>query len=461
MKSLILVFFLGTILAQSSLAQSFIEMPTLSGAELLSKFLAKENEKVLVQYLERVAQLEQHIQINIKQFDIQLAQDSRPIFEQETYNELLKNKMVHDRLEQQILYVTRALLALEANKNESQSLLATKILTYSRNAWKKSAKENTNSRFLLQDLFFALKEDLAGSTNLPVNYRITQNIVEDMLMDEDDKAAIQKKLQFSLDTFLNPFVSDASDSASIPKEKTLTINTTSAPSLICPSAGPQGTISGDHFPKGVWAITFDDGPHQTYTEAIKKTFEEYKAKVSFFWLAQLTPSFPHIISDMKNLGFSLNTHSYSHANLPTLGEEGLQKEITLANKINANSYGFKPKFFRCPYGACGKSGGRIRQLIADDEQVHVFWNVDSLDWKDKDPDSIVRRVMTQFDSISKRSGGVILMHDIHPQSAAAIAKLLPILLKRGAQLDTIENIVGKNNELTGQSCPNNWSPYAK
>ena len=47
------------------------------------------------------------------------------------------------------------------------------------------------------------------------------------------------------------------------------------------------------------------------------------------------------------------------------------------------------------------------------------WSVDSLDWKAKDKKKIIEDVKT-----STHNQGIILMHDIHEQSAEA----LPILL---------------------------------
>ena len=81
--------------------------------------------------------------------------------------------------------------------------------------------------------------------------------------------------------------------------------------------------------------------------------------------------------------------------------------------------------------------------------IHVFWNVDSLDWKDKNPETILARVKKAMAAEKK---GIILFHDIHPQSVEA-SKLV---LKWSATLDgtpqaqrwvTIPEIV---NELNRQ-----------
>jgi peptidoglycan/xylan/chitin deacetylase (PgdA/CDA1 family) len=57
---------------------------------------------------------------------------------------------------------------------------------------------------------------------------------------------------------------------------------------------------------------------------------------------------------------------------------------------------------------------------------HFFWRVDSLDWQDHNPESIRDRVVTQMNAVKK---GIILFHDIHPQSAAAAKLMTDYFLK--------------------------------
>jgi peptidoglycan/xylan/chitin deacetylase (PgdA/CDA1 family) len=56
--------------------------------------------------------------------------------------------------------------------------------------------------------------------------------------------------------------------------------------------------------------------------------------------------------------------------------------------------------------------------------VHdFFWNVDTLDWKKRDPDTLLRYAFEQ----TKRTGrGIILFHDIHAQTVA----IMPAFLRK-------------------------------
>lgn len=187
-----------------------------------------------------------------------------------------------------------------------------------------------------------------------------------------------------------------------------------------PSPGPNGNIMGLSFPKNVWALTFDDGPNPKHTPEIIRNLNEQKVKATFFWLAENVIRYQSVVDLAKENGFARENHSWTHPQLPKLDDNKLQKEIIGSTEIETQYYGEKPRFFRCPYGA-GNSIPRIRKMIANTKLIHVFWNVDTLDWQDKDPDSIVERTKKQM---ATAGHGVILFHDVHPQSVIASKKLV-------------------------------------
>ena len=192
------------------------------------------------------------------------------------------------------------------------------------------------------------------------------------------------------------------------------------PPAIVPGAGPEGNINGSQFPPRTWALTFDDGPHETFTPQILANLGKLGKHVSFFWLIECLEKNPLLPRKAMELGHALENHSWSHENLDKADPQTLYKEIVKSSERDPDFYGEKPLFFRLPYGA-GLSNKTVRQMIAEQKMVHVFWNVDSLDWKDKDPNSILERVKKEM-ALAKR--GIVLFHDIHPQSVEASNLLL-------------------------------------
>jgi len=183
-----------------------------------------------------------------------------------------------------------------------------------------------------------------------------------------------------------------------------------------PSADGKGHITGNRFNNGFWAITFDDGPHPTHTQGMIDAMNSAGYEGTFFWLTQNMKLYPQIVAKAGTEGFKRGSHSYSHANLPKLGPKDLSHEINDASDGFKQVVGHFPTLFRCPYGACGGNNSKIRQLIADRKMMHVFWNVDSLDWQDKNAASIFQRVKKQMEVNGR---GIVLYHDIHPQSVKA------------------------------------------
>ncbi len=187
-----------------------------------------------------------------------------------------------------------------------------------------------------------------------------------------------------------------------------------------PSTGGSGNVMGLVFPKNVWALTYDDGPHPVHTPAIVKNLNELGIKATFFWLAENVVRYQSVIDLVGENKLPRENHSWSHPQLPKLDDVQLKHEIIESTAVDTKAYGEKPRFFRCPYGA-GNSVPRVRQMIADLNMIHVFWNVDTLDWQDKDPDSVKARAQKQMQAAGH---GVILFHDIHPQSVIASRKLV-------------------------------------
>ncbi len=209
-----------------------------------------------------------------------------------------------------------------------------------------------------------------------------------------------------------------------------------------PDPGPNGHVTGNRFPMGKWAFTFDDGPHPVHTLGMYNNLKSTGTIGTFFWLSQNIIKYPELVKQAGTLGFSRASHSYTHANLPTLAPAALNHEINDAITDFTRVVGAPPTMFRCPYGACGGNGSNIRQMIAGHGALEIFWNVDTLDWQDKNPASVFQRGKKQVDLLGR---GIILFHDIHPQSVIASKMLIDYI--KGSQKFSISSL----KELIGES----------
>ncbi len=219
------------------------------------------------------------------------------------------------------------------------------------------------------------------------------------------------------------------------------VRTPQALDTLEPDPGPNGHVTGNRFPKGKWALTFDDGPHPTHTQGVLDMLKATGVQATFFWLSQSLVKYPQYAKKAGDAGHSRASHSYSHQNLPTLKPAALNHEINEALDDFKKIVGQPATLFRCPYGACGGNGSKIRQMIAGRNALEIFWNVDTLDWQDKNPDSIFQRAKKQVDVLGR---GIILFHDIHPQSVVASKLLVEyIKSKPDSKIAPLKDLIGE------------------
>jgi peptidoglycan/xylan/chitin deacetylase (PgdA/CDA1 family) len=214
--------------------------------------------------------------------------------------------------------------------------------------------------------------------------------------------------------------------------------------IIFASAGSAGNITGRGFMPNTWSLTYDDGPGAKTTSTVLKNLQDRDQKASFFVLAKQVEALPTISKSLKDAGMDMALHSYTHAQLTKVGPVQLEREIGGAKAVVESKLGVKVKLFRLPYGA-GVSVASIRQKIAQHNMIHVFWNVDTLDWQDKNPTSIYNRSLKQMAAAGNK--GVILFHDIHPQSVTASTMLMDYFKTNAAKtkLCTVQEVVDALN----------------
>ncbi len=178
------------------------------------------------------------------------------------------------------------------------------------------------------------------------------------------------------------------------------------------------------------AITFDDGPHPRLTYELLDLLDQYDAKATFFMLGNRVKFYPNIVQEIAKRKHELGNHSYSHRSFTSLDFEDIMQEIGTTSDLIKEASGQYPTLLRPPYGS-------YNDLVKEATHLPiVLWNIDSLDWKIKNPDVIAQHVI-------KDAGPnkIILMHDIHKQSIEATKIILETLTQEGYKFVTISDIL--------------------
>ena len=177
---------------------------------------------------------------------------------------------------------------------------------------------------------------------------------------------------------------------------------------------------------GEVVLTFDDGPKPHSTPTILAALAAQCTSATFFMVGDMAAKHPELAREVAEQGNTIGTHTWSHLNLKRLPEDKMKQQIEAALTGVEKAAGVPvAPFFRYPYLSSSKAtiaylqSRNIAQFAID---------IDSLDWRSRNPSSIVHRVMSQLE---KRGRGIILLHDTYPTTAAAVPELLKELKAKG------------------------------
>lgn len=181
-------------------------------------------------------------------------------------------------------------------------------------------------------------------------------------------------------------------------------------------------------PSGKYTVylTFDDGPHPTYTPQIIALLKKYNARSTFFALGQNVDTHTPIAKDLVKSGQDLGNHTYTHLDITKASEAVVRDDIKKTQSAIFKATDLTPTCFRPPYGAITPEG---KQKIAHAGGQTVMWDVDPQDWARPGAEEISEHILTYA-----QPGEVILLHDgggDRTQTIAALETVLKEGTKRG------------------------------
>ncbi len=185
------------------------------------------------------------------------------------------------------------------------------------------------------------------------------------------------------------------------------------------------------------ALTFDDGPHHTFTPEILNILKNEKAKATFFVVGNRAETYPDLIMQISAEGHDIGNHTWNHISLAKNTTETDIKSIKKTNDVLTGITGKSCNIVRPPYGA---TNVRVKAMMQDNGWHQILWDTDSRDWQNKNPDAILNKVMRSLEP-----GGIILFHDIHPGAAKMLPTLIRALKSEGYRFVTISELIALQN----------------
>ena len=208
-------------------------------------------------------------------------------------------------------------------------------------------------------------------------------------------------------------------------------------------------------------LTFDDGPTPGVTNKVLDILKENDVKATFFVIANNAKEQPALMKRILSEGHIVANHSLSHHALKDLSffswKKTIKKEILDAHAILApymkNGKNF---YYRAPEGAWdNKFADLVNQDPVGRQYIGpILWDIggsvtqndagqytQAADWACWSKKITVEDCLAGYLNESKKNkGGVVLMHDLRPQSAEMLAKYIPALKEAGMNFKTLDDI---------------------
>jgi len=177
-------------------------------------------------------------------------------------------------------------------------------------------------------------------------------------------------------------------------------------------------------------LTFDDGPILPYSNQILDILASQCVKATYFLVGEMARAFPATVRRIYEEGHTIGTHSEHHpTRFGQLPVERMRHEIDRGISDVSAALGdpkYLAPFFRIP--GLARSDVVERELAA--RGLSVFSSdTDADDWHHRiSGQQIIALAMRRLEA---RGKGILLLHDIHPKTVAALPGLLKELKDKG------------------------------
>lgn len=203
--------------------------------------------------------------------------------------------------------------------------------------------------------------------------------------------------------------------------RTVQLDTTGGPGL-----GMSQYRDYDFLQPGEVVLTFDDGPWPNTTPAVLNALAAQCVQAIFFPIGKHSTWHPAVLKQVIAAGHSVGTHTWSHQNLANKSPQEAIDEIERGiSAITLMAGQPLAPFFRFPQL---RQTAELKAHLAQRNIAAFSIDIDSEDFRVHNAQKLV---VSMMDKLKKKGKGILLMHDLHKWSAAAVPDLLAQLKAGG------------------------------
>ncbi len=194
------------------------------------------------------------------------------------------------------------------------------------------------------------------------------------------------------------------------------------------AAAAYGTAQHAPLPlaAGEVVLSFDDGPAPASTPAVLKALQAECVRATFFMNGEPLLREPALARQVRELGHTVGMHGHQHAHFATLPAAEQLADLAAMQAAYRQVFGTEAPAYRFPF--LEETPTLLTALQAQRVTVlSVDAGID--DWlPDQTPQVLADRLVQR---LRASGGGILLLHDVQAQTAAALPLLLRALKAEG------------------------------
>lgn len=177
------------------------------------------------------------------------------------------------------------------------------------------------------------------------------------------------------------------------------------------------------------ALTFDDGPRRSTTTRLLDGLAERGVQATFFLIGAQVENNEDVVRRMDEEGHQIGIHTFDHVKLTGLSRADFDDQVEKTRAVLKDVLGHNDFLLRPPYGMLDDG---VRAMAGC---PIILWSIDPEDWRDQDAARVEEAVIS-----AARDGGIILMHDIFPESVDAALRIVDALHAQGYLFCTVDQL---------------------
>lgn len=182
------------------------------------------------------------------------------------------------------------------------------------------------------------------------------------------------------------------------------------------------------------AISFDDGPANSYTAEILQVLKANNIPAVFFCIGKNIPGNESLLKQINDEGHIIGNHSFSHHFwFDLFSTKKMMADVQMMNETAKKVIGKRPKLFRPPYGVTTPN---MKAVMNQSGLTAIGWNIRSLDTVIKDEDKLLQKLNDQI-----KPGAVVLLHDTSKATLAVLPRFIEQAINKGYEFVRIDKLL--------------------